>query len=194
MLTSSVFVGILIGLLRRGSMLKLASLRARLWWLLLLAFLAKFIAVKLHGAGIQDMSGLMLYVQAGVYFVSILFIVLNRHLPWMKLILVGTLSNAAVVMLNGGRMPVSEDALVVLGKLQRVEELRQGQDAMHSLVGEDTIAPFLGDGILVQSPINTIVSIGDVLVMVGVILLIGAVMTSADYIVKSRPIRHSNGL
>jgi len=193
-LASSVFVGILIGLLRRGSILRLASLRARLWWLLLLAFLVKFLAVKLHGAGIQDMSGFMLYLQAGVYFVSILFIVLNRYLPWMKLILTGTISNAAVVMLNGGRMPVSEDALVDLGKLQRVEELREGQDVMHSLAEEDTVAPFMGDWILVQSPLNTIVSIGDILVMVGVILLIGAVMTSDDYIVKSRPIRHSDGV
>ncbi len=177
MLISSVFVGMLIGLALKGSLLKLSSLRARLWWLLLLAFLAKFMAVKLHGSGLYDMGGLMPYVQGGVYWVSIGFIVLNRRFPWMKVILLGTLLNATVVMMNGGRMPVSEQTLVEVGKVQTIDRLRGGEDVMHSLGDDSTFAPFLGDWITIP-PSTSVLSIGDVIVMIGVILLISSVMTS----------------
>lgn len=185
MLTSSVLLGVVVGLLRGGSLKGLAALRVRLWWVLLLAFLAKFLLVKAGAGGVSWAGVLEPYVNSGVYAASLSVLLLNSSLPWLKLILVGTLLNMAVVMLNGGRMPVSEEALASLGKYHSIEALRQGLDVTHTFMDASTVAGFLGDWITVPIPLPSVVSVGDLVVSLGAVLLVNAMMTTKTLTVES---------
>lgn len=96
----------------------------------------------------------------------------NRHLLGFRVIAIGVVINAVVILANGG-MPVSVDALRYLG-VQDVEGAVAMASALYGLAGEGTLLPFLGDVLPIPGPafIRSLVSLGDILLMIGVVVVI----------------------
>ncbi|MBB6446139.1 DUF5317 family protein [Bacillus benzoevorans] len=89
----------------------------------------------------------------------------NRHIAGVKWILAGALLNFAALLLHGGLMPVSESALLQTG--QEVDSF--DTDSRHQLMDSSSPYWILGDWIPV---IRYVLSPGDLLVGIGIILLI----------------------
>ena len=164
MLTASVALGALIALLRGGSLWRLTTFPIGAWWLILVAFLIKLALERLSGA-----------IHLLVYALTALALYLNRRLPWLPLLLGGTLLNWVVVVANGGRMPVFPQATELVGKHEGLATLIAGLDPVHVVVTRDTVLPWLGDWIPVPFPPTAVASPGDVFVAAGVILFLNAV-------------------
>ncbi|MEX2503441.1 MAG: DUF5317 domain-containing protein [Egicoccus sp.] len=114
---------------------------------------------------------------AGTYvllLVSQLFVVawvvVNRHLPGLILVAVGLAANALVMAANGA-MPVSPDAIAALG-IGEVEV----PPGKHVLLDGSTRLPWLADVIPVP-PLRSIISVGDILLAIGLIPLTHRLMT-----------------
>lgn len=174
MLTASVALGALVALLRGGSLWRLTTFPIRAWWLILVAFLIKLALVRLSGAIplMHEYSGA---IHLLVYALTALALYLNRRLPWLPLLLGGTLLNLVVVAANGGRMPVFPQAMELVGKHEGLATLIAGLDPVHVVVTRDTVLPWLGDWIPVPFPPTAVASPGDVFVAAGVILFLNAV-------------------
>lgn len=179
MLTSSIILGLLLALVRRGDLRRLASLQMRWWWLIVGAFLLKFAVVRLSSEGVSWMATAGPTLHILVYGIISLPLFLNRGLPGMRLVVAGTLLNFVVIVANQGRMPVLETAVVLAGKAHTLDRLRAGIVAIHTVVTPETALPWLGDWIPVPFPLASVVSPGDVLLAVGVILLINTVTQPA---------------
>ena len=179
MLTSSILLGLLLALVRRGDLRRLASLHFRWWWLVVGAFLLKFAVVRLSSGGVSWMATAGPSLHILVYALVLLPLILNRGLPGMRLVAAGTALNLAVIAANQGRMPVLETAVALAGKAHTLDRLRAGSDAIHAVVTPETALPWLGDWIPFPFPLATVVSPGDVLLAVGVILLINTVTQPA---------------
>ncbi len=102
----------------------------------------------------------------------------NRHLvgvPWIGL---GLLLNLAVMVANGGWMPITANALVRVGFANLVPSLASGTRVYSSkniiLSLEETRLWFLSDVFALPRPfpIPSVFSIGDVIVAFGVFMLI----------------------
>lgn len=91
-------------------------------------------------------------------FILLTVLLLNRHQPFLPLVLAGAASNLAVVLANGGRMPADARTLAALGLSDRL-------DALHYSTGVATLAP-LSD-IFGDLWLNTLFSIGDLLLVIG---------------------------
>jgi hypothetical protein len=108
------------------------------------------------------------YVALGV------FILANRHIPWMWLIGVGALANFVVISANGGVMPASRRALAAAGR-----QLKEGFN--NSTVVAHPRLSFLGDVLNTpkRMPFANVYSIGDIILMVGLVCVVFTV-TRAD--------------
>jgi hypothetical protein len=104
------------------------------------------------------------------YIALIMALLFNFHISGVPVMLAGTLMNFLAIIANGGRMPVSESALLGAGLEDQVERLRSGALATHTLVEEGTRLTFLADIYHVRAPYLPpgCFSLGDGLMAIGV--------------------------
>jgi Family of unknown function (DUF5317) len=162
---------ILVGLLTRGSLRNFERLRVH-WWAL------AFVGLALQIIPVPEFSGVPLWaVGAGMlvasYVLFLTFLTVNRWVPGAAVMAIGLLMNLAVVAANGG-MPVSARAIETAGGSTDV--LTDGAGAKHHLmIDEDVLTP-LGDLIPIPPPAGVVLSIGDVLLYVGIFWFVVQVM------------------
>ena len=148
-------LSVAVGFLRGGRLRNLTEIRVTSWWLLPLAFLT-LTASSFTPAGQDDLAVALVLVS---YLPLLLFVWLNRDLTGIWIGGLGVLMNFTVIALNGG-MPVLLTAAEIAG--------HDGElmlDAKHVLLDQSTRLPFLAD--VLPLP-NTVLSLGDVMLAIGV--------------------------
>lgn len=159
-----IVAGLLIGLVLNGRPSALAGVQFR-WWPIALGGLC--FQLFLFGPPLDRIvgdAGPALYVgSSGLVLAALLR---NLRLPGFALIAVGALLNLGVIMLNGGQMPASPEAIAAL---KGVAELPAGQFTNSSLASTGTWLAWLGDVLVLPRPLPfaNVFSIGDVLIGVG---------------------------
>jgi len=164
----------LLGLMAVGGRASnLAHIQVRRGWVAPLAFLMQaylifFPAEK--GGGLLSSRSLILIFSYGLLFVVIWY---NHQLPGVKLIGLGLLLNFLVIVLNGGFMPITPEALVQTGYDANAPRLETGYLVAYSknIVMEPGEARlwFLSDILVLPSPfpIPSVLSLGDVFIVAG---------------------------
>lgn len=151
-----------------GRLGAMGELRLR-WGPVLLAAVALqgviLVAIPHHLPGVHEPLHLLSYVLLGT------FVAVNMHVRGMRSIALGGLCNAAVITANGGVMPVSRSALERAGIYPLPDRWLNA-----NVLDNPRLSP-LGD--MFPIPVlHTVVSVGDILVAVGAILLIHGVCGS----------------
>ena len=159
--------GVVVGLLRGGSLDNISAVRFRLPWLVFVG-LGLQVGVEVAASkfpGIQRGVTGPLVLAVSYAFVGA-FVALNARSPGALLIGLGLALNLAVILANGA-MPVSLWALNVSGS-QAAPHLQHA--VKHRAKGPGTRLGFLGDNI--PAPPLGIVSVGDGVLGAGVFLLV----------------------
>jgi hypothetical protein len=163
------FAGLVLGLLRGGSLSGLAQLSFR-WIPLVIAGLGlQFLIFPLLG-GVSIVPAL--YIPP-LYILSMallgLWVVLNRHIPGIVLMGIGLLMNMAAIVTNGGYMPIDIDAANALG--QSRDPATGGTEIRnHSRATRGPVQLWIFTDILLITGIgwfSSVFSIGDVLLALG---------------------------
>jgi hypothetical protein len=175
--------GVLAGLALGGSLRTLGEIRFRWWPLAILG-----LALQLIPARSQSDRWLGVGLLIVSYAILLIFVVANLSHRGFGLIGIGFVLNLLVISVNGG-MPVSDKALHRAAGSRyeaALDRLIVHGGAKHHLQrsGDDLV--FLADVYGVPGPVAQVVSIGDVIAMVGV----GWVMGAAT---KRGPGRHAGG-
>lgn len=168
----ALLLGLLIGLLRRGSFANLAQLELRAGGLVLGALLLQMLIFPLGREAQPIISWGTEYLHLGSYLLLLLFVIINYREGALWLMALGMLSNFIAIAANGGYMPVSVDALRAAGKLTVVESLRAtGRSGNVIIMSEQTQLNFLGDLFWLPAgvPLANAFSIGDLLLAVGIV-------------------------
>jgi hypothetical protein len=172
----AVSLGLLVGLLRGGSLGRLAYLPLRLPWLAGIAWLVQVALFISPLAPTLERWAAALHL-ASVGFVGAV-VLANRAVPGVALFGVGLLLNAAVYAANGGFMPVSDRALLTVGSQATLEAMRSGARVQKTfLMRPDTPLWFLGD-VLPVPLVGKVYSPGDVVAATGAFLLVAGGMGS----------------
>jgi len=176
----AIVIGIMIGFLRRGNVGNLARLDLHGLWLILIALIAQLLIFPLgeHPPIISTGAG---WVHILSYLLLLAFVLINlRH--WQLFIMgVGLILNLVVIAFNGGLMPASENALRAAGMDAVADTLvRDSFYTNVTLMRESTNLNFLGDRLHLPKciPLASAFSIGDLILAIGIILLLGMKMTS----------------
>lgn len=200
MVYDGIILSLIIGFIRKGSLRGLATLKIKFGWVFPLLFIFEFAVFYLENkvAFLGDISNYLFIV---VYVIGLLLIWVNRkEHSGFYLIFLGVLMNFLVMVFNGGRMPVSEEAARILDP-SYIEALKQGLYAKHELLTKATHLPFLGDIIPLTKPYprEQVISIGDVIMNIGIFMFIQKLMvqtkkidSSSKYALKSELIRKNS--
>lgn len=180
-LAAAVLVAVLVGLVRGGNLRRLADLPLRWGWVAVLAFTLQIYDIYFPEPSSQGFS-----LRLGILIVSYLSLLavvwLNRSLPGIWLIGAGYIANFSVMILNGGYMPITIQAVEQIGRAHKVLGTEPGARIIGTkdivLPRESTIAWWLSDIFVLPPPfpIPSVFSLGDVLIAAGVFWLIQTAM------------------
>lgn len=192
MLFAAIVLALVAGVLMGGRIPRLANLDLR--WPLFL-FLAFGIRV---GAQLLDRTDLPQADSAGslalaAYVLLLVWLWFNRHVPGLEIAGIGVAANAIPVLVNAGRMPVWDMGLRIAGLSPADLE----GNSFHFILKADTVGDFviragpMGDVIPLPIPfIRDVVSIGDLLLALGIFLTVTVAMTQPDgWRAGLRPVR-----
>lgn len=158
-----------IAIWRGANVRRLADLRVRHVWLLFIPLALQLLAFS--ALGDQPFLGAPLarLVYPASMLIAALALALNRHLPGAFWIGLGLVSNAAVILLNGGFMPVSAEARGFAG----MPPLAGREMNVVPLTGDSRL-PWLADILPLPSllPFANVLSIGDLLISLGAFIFI----------------------
>ncbi|MCZ0755774.1 DUF5317 domain-containing protein [Anoxybacillus sp. J5B_2022] len=179
MVYDGILLSLLIGFFRGGNLKGIAEMKLRGGWLFpILLVIEIFIFILQNKIEIvAKLSNGMFLV---IYATGLVFLWLNRHQPGFTVIFAGVLLNFIVMLLNGGRMPVSVEAAQFLGR-EYIEALKAGVYGKHEAITSATWLPFLGDIIPLSPPYprQQVISIGDVVMNVGAFIFVQHLMVDA---------------
>ncbi len=165
-----VAAGLIIGLLRGGRVSRLAKLRLRGTWLILLTLVIQALIFPwgereaLIRVGVQ-------YLHIISYLPLLAFVYLNRRYWEIVLMGAGIVLNLMVILANGGYMPASPFALEQAGDRWLARYLEaHGVSGNVIVMGPDTRLNFLGDILFLPPtfPFASAFSLGDFLLGLGV--------------------------
>ena len=167
----ALVVGLLVAWALGARLSKLAELRFRgdvLVFASLAVQLAVFTPLR---AQVPDAYVVPLHLLS--YALIVGFFVLNIRVPGFWLVGFGVLSNLAVIVANGGRMPVSLSTWRATGGDVGVL-LRNGHDDNNVLAGAGTHLGWLGDVFALPRdvPFAAAISIGDIAILLGMVAFV----------------------
>ena len=145
-----------------GHLARLADLRLRGLWIPIVA-----LAVQVGITVVAPTGNMALHraLHIATYVMIGLFLWANRRLPGIRLLALGAACNAAAIIANLGVMPASRSAERIAGLT-----LRAGFDnsapVHHALLG------WLGDVIPWPGPLPNVLSVGDLLIFAGTMVLL----------------------
>jgi hypothetical protein len=182
MIVLLMLIAIIIGYIRKGKLRNLANLNIKLVPLLVLAFLLQgmiFAGYNYDIAVIQEFDILIHFVSYILLFAALMS---NFDNKWFVVMTLGTILNFLVIFLNGGKMPVSIDALEAIGMADGLELMFARRAGTHQPLADGMLLWFLADIIPVSLPsmaslFNSIYSIGDFFIYAGAVGLIQYSMT-----------------
>jgi hypothetical protein len=176
MLFSILIVAVIIGLIRGGKITNMMEIKIRYPWLIFSSVMVEFgllILMRNTTFITQPMVFAAVFIQ---YLLLCVFLWLNRHLPFIWLVGVGSLLNLLVIMVNKGSMPLSNAAALLDSNSKDLQYLLNGQFLTYHLINEKTKLWFLGDVIYIPPPFNVFLSIGDIILFIGILLLIQSII------------------
>jgi hypothetical protein len=161
------------GLLCGGRLSRLESLVLHRWELAITAFVLQ--AFVLYGLPPEWGNLPRISLLAFSYLLLAVFVWFNRHLPGVWLLGAGLVANWAVILANGGYMPVTYEALVAADKSHLLPVAESGTLILSSkdilLPAAETRLWLLSDIFVIPPPIpiTSVFSVGDVLIAIGLV-------------------------
>jgi Family of unknown function (DUF5317) len=160
-------VALVVVLLTRGSFTQLFRLQIQSIWMVLVALgiqiLLAFVDIP---ADRLDDLGFGLVMASYAFLLAFCFV--NLRISMMWIIGVGIALNALVIGLNQG-MPTRDNQVTTRSGRTIDEPIER--TAKHRPESDDDLLPFLGDRLQVPAPIDEVISIGDVVIGLGIILV-----------------------
>jgi len=188
LLLYAVALGLLAGVLTRGRIGALASVKIKMWPVALIGLAFQGLLFSPPLAEVVGKVGPSLYVASTT--LVLMALVVNLRQPGFWLILVGALANFTVIIANGGQMPASPEAFAALNGVPVVPTTNFTNSV---IAGADTSFYFLADIFVLPRPLPlaNVFSIGDVLIGLGGAWFIVAVMHRRPQASpESSPVQH----
>jgi hypothetical protein len=147
-------------------------------WIALGAFVVQTALFTQWGTGFVG-EALVPVVYVVMLSALVAFLVTNRRVLGVPILLVGLMLNMLVVSVNAGRMPASVAALAGAGRVEEADLLRlRGAAANCVLMSDSTRLNILGDNIVIRlgGSIGSAYSVGDLVALAGEAVVVFGVL------------------
>jgi MFS family permease len=181
MFLSTILLALIVGAIAGGGIPRLADLKLRWTLLLLLALGLRVLAGLAPELGLENLPIGWAYV--ATYALIFVWLWGNWRVPGLQIASVGIGANMAAVLVNSGQMPIWSAALFSAG----FTEADIVDDPFHFILVAESVSDFVargglfGDVIPLPIPIiRDVISIGDVLLAIGIFWAVVYSMTRAE--------------
>jgi len=167
----AISIGTIVGMLAKGKVSNYLEFKIQKAWIFIAAFVSISVFQVLAGR-YETVNNFTVIVQGLAYILILIGVWFNREYIGIIIIGLGCISNAMVILLNNGKMPVSEGVTRKANIIINASNI----DIKHTImqIGDKTHLSFLADryyipgwmGILMR-----IVSIGDLIIVLGLFLV-----------------------
>ncbi|MFA4931291.1 MAG: DUF5317 domain-containing protein [Caldisericia bacterium] len=147
-------------------------------WMALGAFAVQTALFTRWGTGLVG-EALVAVIYVVTLCVLAAFLVTNRRVLGVPILLAGLMLNMLVISANAGRMPVSVAALDAAGRVEEADLLRlRGAAANCVLMNDSTRLNMLGDNIVIRlgGPVGSAYSVGDLVALAGEAVVVFGVL------------------
>jgi hypothetical protein len=180
----SVIPAVLIGWALKGRLSGLAQLRLRWVWLIVAGLAVQVVAMGYVGRSWSFVAANRPAIIIGTYFLVLLGLARNWRLAGMAVVTLGFALNFAVILANGGQMPVTRETIETSGQGWLLNDLHDGQPILQSkdilLPKDETRLWALSDIFITPPPVRRAASLGDFVTYAGVALVIVMAMRRAS--------------
>lgn len=190
MFIEAVVLGIIVGLVRNGSLRNISIVKIRGWYLILLAFLVQVFTLVSPDMSVIVSHGKYFHFTSAALIIITLLINLNKKAIWI--ILIGAILNFIVVFMNGFKMPIYFEGLKLAGLKHMIDGIVSGDITNYMPLHEVTNwTKHLGKYIVIPKPypMAKVISIGDIIMSLGIILFVQGEMIKSYLTMKSRMVR-----
>jgi hypothetical protein len=167
MFVISLAAAIVLGYILGGRIKNLENIKLRAIYLIFISFGLELLIVMCMRKGLLRIGTTTYFLDVVMYSLLLIFVLLNRRDLCIVIMGVGFLLNATPIFLNGGAMPVSQEAIKIVGFNTNISS-----EGLYTITDSSTILWFLGDTIPIKFISSFIISIGDIFTSIGLMLLI----------------------
>lgn len=161
----AIATGLAVGWIKKGSLWAITNLKLRWLWILPVSYVVQIVSINyLHG----NIYKWMLVIS---YILLLAFCLRNVSVPGVWWTFAGTASNFLVMSFNNLRMPAYMPPIYQLSERMAVL-LNNGDYGKSIAMGQNTHLNFLGDIFFLKLQPPTLVSIGDILFAIGIVVLL----------------------
>lgn len=193
MFIEAAIIGLLIGGFRNGRLANITDMNIRGWFLILISLVVSLIPVFL--GSFESISGLNNYFLLFSMIIVTAVVILNLDKKGVWIILIGALYNMGIIIFHGFKMPVEMIGLVDAGLTSLHEGITSGNIVTYVASTSDGIMKIFTKFIIIPKPypFPKVMTIGDIIMTLGVIVMLVGEMTRASYQNKGKMIQYSYG-
>ncbi len=174
MFIEAVILGVIIGIARRGKIYRLSYIHFNMLPLIYISALL-YICIIIMNLGLLDYTSLLYTTFLIISYVLIfIFIIANMDIKFMFVTLIGLCSNIICFLVNGFKYPMSSNSVSTLYGTEMYNLLVSGKIKFY-ITAENSSLSFLGNVITIGN--YKIVSIGDIIISVGIVLIVQAIIS-----------------
>ncbi|GAB6928503.1 hypothetical protein JCM10914A_24860 [Paenibacillus sp. JCM 10914] len=196
MVFDGIILGFIVGLIRGGfqhGLQQFSRIRLKGGLIFPILLVLQLLIFRFQGDS-EWLTAASGYIFLSIYVAGMIFLWLNRDQKGFRSILVGVFLNFLVMAVNGGRMPVSMNAAMVLDPIYIERLMDTTATTKHFLMDASTRLSLLGDIIPLSPPYprTQVISIGDIIMNIGIFLYIVNLMTVGKNTSSSSVVRTSD--
>ncbi len=192
MYIEAILIGLLIGMIRNGRLTNFNNAKFRGWAIAILAFVVYLVPYGLKVFAIS-FENPQWFPFAAMGLIGVVALA-NFDKTGMKLFFVGTLLNMAVMAFNGFMMPIDIEKMRALGFESFVESITNGTVVNYIDSMDATKWTVFFSKIIALPkwyPLARVISIGDIVISVGIALVIQSEMLLHSMRTKNSMVRFS---
>lgn len=182
MFIEAVIIGLIIGSIRKGRISNLSEIYIKGWLLIIIGALLQVAPVILYKMNIlTEVASYLPFISVVIMLIVIL---MNMNLSGFWLLLIGTVMNLIAMGFNGFKMPVSIESLYKSGLGEMAETVLDGSIINYiNMDLVDNFTKYFGKFIALPDfyPFAKVLSIGDIVLTIGIILFIQGEMMNRYY-------------
>lgn len=167
MFIQAIFFSVLIGYILRGRLKNFEHIDLKGLYFVATTFFLQAVVILLIRKGLLQNIVLIYLLHLIMYLMLFYFIYVNRKEIVLIFMGIGFLLNAIPIFLNGGKMPVDLVAVRNVGINFDIT-----QRGMYNIINDKTVLWFLGDIIPKKFVTNEVISIGDVIIALALMVFI----------------------
>lgn len=192
MIFEALLIGLIIGFATNGRLHFLTEIEFKGWTLVLLGAILQVIPIALTDLTVKN--PILQWTPVVGMGAMLLAVVVNWRLKGFRIIFIGALLNILVMMLHMGKMPIHVGVLEFAGLTDLAESVKENFVVNYvSFDQAPSLLKWLGKCIPIPKPypFARVLSVGDVLITIGIIRFASAEMVRFHFKKKGRMLRYS---